>query len=73
MGVDIKFWGGELTYSQEADCCDDSFSDQIIKISAVNGGGGMYYYLSTERWAFDSVEQLADFLNKAVERLVDGD
>lgn len=53
-------------YSQEEDCngrCGHDF--QHIEISTEDGGGGKYFILKTERWSFDSAQNLlrliADF------------
>lgn len=51
----------ELT--QEMDCCE-SGDFQSIKINAVDGGGGPYIVIETERWAIDDPSAFADMLRK---------
>jgi hypothetical protein len=56
------------TYIQKGDCgmSGDDFND--IKISTFDGGGGIYYVLETERWAFNDVDELIKLLNDFKER-----
>lgn len=46
----------QMTFTQEADCCD--LKEQYITIKTQNGGGGDFYVIETERWAFDSITEL---------------
>lgn len=46
----------EMTFTQDADCCDTR--DQFLTIKTQNGGGGDFYVIETERWAFDNVTEL---------------
>lgn len=46
----------QMTFTQEADCCD--MNEQYITIKTQNGGGGDFYVIETERWAFDSITEL---------------
>jgi len=46
----------EMTFTQEADCCDNK--EQYITIKTQNGGGGDFYVIETERWAFDNIPEL---------------
>ena len=52
----------EMTFSQDADCC--TIEDQFLKIKTDDGGGGDFFIIQTERWAFDSIEELVEILNK---------
>ena len=52
----------EMTFTQEADCCDDK--EQYITIKTQNGGGGDFYVIETERWAFDNIPELIGILMK---------
>jgi hypothetical protein len=57
------------TYSQEDDCCYSSeLGTQKIEISIQDGGGGMYYILATDRWAFDSIEDLTNLINQFINK-----
>lgn len=51
----------EMTFTQEADCCD-SGDGQFLKIKTENGGGGDFYVIETERWAFDNIPELVTIL-----------
>ena len=52
----------QVTFTQESDCCDDK--EQYITIKTQNGGGGDFYVIETERWAFDNVPELIGILMK---------
>lgn len=62
----------ELTaiYSQEDDCCHLSdFGRQDIEISTHDGGGGgIYYTIKTDRWAFDSIEEITTLINNFIKK-----
>jgi hypothetical protein len=47
----------KMTFTQEADCCD-SGDGQFLTIRTENGGGGDFYVIETERWAFDNIPEL---------------
>jgi len=49
-----------VEYVQEGDSNSDEF--QILDISTDDAGGGVYYVLKTERWAFDSIDDLIKIL-----------
>lgn len=50
-----------IKYVQEPDnYSEDSCSDNILEIGTEPGG---YFYIKTERWAFDDVEELISILN----------
>lgn len=48
------------SYFQEGDSMIDG--DQQLELSTEDGGGGIYFVLKTERWAFDSLEELSDLI-----------
>ncbi len=58
-------------YLQEAD--DTSTDIQSLEISTEDGGGGTYFLLKTERWAFDSIDDLVNILNDFKKRINDED
>jgi len=49
---------GELTatFCQDNDCCDSGKLGQDIKVEIVDGGGGNYALLSSERWAIEPAD-----------------
>jgi hypothetical protein len=50
----------EMTFTQDADCCDSK--DQFLTIKTQNGGGGDFFVIETERWAFDNIPELVTTL-----------
>ena len=50
----------EMTFTQDKDCC--SSEDQFITIKTQNGGGGDFFVIETQRWAFDCIEDLVRVL-----------
>ena len=55
------------TISQEGDCCGGD-SRQFLEIRTEDGGGGMYWVLSTERWAVDDLKEFVSVLEKVVKK-----
>lgn len=58
-----------IEYTQEAD--SNSYGFQFLEISTEDAGGGVYYILKTERWAFDNLNDLIKVLNDFEKRLSD--
>jgi len=56
-----------VEYTQEAD--DNSSEVQLLEISTEDAGGGVYYILKTERWAFDNLNDLIKVLQDFEKRL----
>lgn len=57
-----------VTYSQEADSCDeDSDGIQTLTVEMRDAGAGPYLVVSTTRWAADSPEALAALLRRVWE------
>ena len=56
-----------VEYTQEAD--DNSSEVQLLEISTEDAGGGAYYILKTERWAFDNLNDLIKVLQDFEKRL----
>jgi hypothetical protein len=50
----------QMTFTQDADCCDSE--DQFLTIKTQNGGGGDFFVIETERWAFDNIPELVTTL-----------
>jgi hypothetical protein len=50
----------KMTFTQDKDCC--SSEDQFITIKTQNGGGGDFFVIETQRWAFDCIEDLVRVL-----------
>lgn len=47
----------KMTFTQDGDCCDTNH-EQYITIKTENGGGGDFFVIETERWAFDNIPEL---------------
>jgi hypothetical protein len=47
----------QMTFTQDSDCCD-SGDGQFLTIKTQNGGGGDFYVIETQRWAFDNITEL---------------
>lgn len=56
-----------VEYTQEADSNSDGL--QFLEISTEDAGGGIYYVLKTDRWAFDNLNDLIKVLNDFEKRL----
>lgn len=56
----------KMIFTQDSDC--NSLEDQFLTIKTDNGGGGDYFVIETERWAFDSIDELVEVLNKFKEK-----
>lgn len=54
----------EKTYTQEADCCSHH-GLQELKIEQIDEGGGPFWRLKSEEWAFDSIDELVETLKEA--------
>lgn len=48
-------------YLQEGDDCSNG-AIQSLHINTEDAGAGTYFVIKTERWAFDSIEELIDVL-----------
>jgi len=57
--IDQEF---NITFTQDKDCC--SVEEQFITIKTENGGGGDFFVIETQRWAFDSIEDLVNLLTQ---------
>lgn len=55
----------EIVLSQPPDCLSDK-DDQTLNIGMVDGGGGNFLILSTDRWAVEEkdIDTLANFLKQ---------
>lgn len=58
----------KATYSQEADGMDNN--PQYLDIFTEDSGGGKYFVIKTERWAFDNVEELIVLINNFKKMMV---
>ena len=52
----------QMTFTQDSDCCDSK--EQYLTIKTQTGGGGDFYVIETERWAFDNIPELINILKR---------
>lgn len=66
---DPDFWVEEakVKYVQEGDNCSDTNFNSLT-IFTQDGGGGTYFVLETERWAFDNADELVELINDFIKR-----
>ena len=55
----VRAEGVTIEFSQPSDDMDEEQLGQDITVQSVDIGGGPYYVITTKRWAFDSIEDLA--------------
>ena len=56
-----------VEYTQKADSNSEGL--QLLEVSTEDAGGGVYYVLKTERWAFDNLNEVIKVLNDFEKRL----
>ena len=55
----------EAIYCQDPDGNDPNIDEiQELNINVEDCGGGDYFVIKTDRWAFDTIEDLIDLLQK---------
>ena len=63
-----KMKAAAFQFKQDADCCSD-VSPQILTLEVLNGADfgdeNDFYIIETDRWAFDSIEEIVELLKKA--------
>jgi hypothetical protein len=52
---------------QDADCCQSGDMAQELKIRLIDGGGGPFFVLETQRWAFDDPNEIKAILDSIKE------
>ena len=54
----------KVTYTQDTDCTQDNDDCQVLTLEAVDGGGGMFYRMTTNQkgWSFDKIDSLIEVL-----------
>jgi len=57
----IKLEEIKARYSQEGDRAGGE-EWQDLEIETADGGGGVFYIIKTERWAFEDIKQLSDVI-----------
>jgi hypothetical protein len=59
-------------YTQDADSCSNE-TCQELELKTDDAGGGMYYVLSTKRWAFESVHEIVGIIEDFLKRVKNGE
>lgn len=54
----------KMTFVQDADGNSDQSNDQELEVFIDDCGGGDYYVIKTDRWAFDKIDDLISLLKK---------
>lgn len=71
----IELFSISVVYTQEVDSCSNGTCHEL-ELKTDDAGGGIYYVMSTDRWAFESVEEITsiieDFLRRAKDCEKDG-
>lgn len=57
-----KIYELKALYEQESDSCDPNNLGQDIEIMTQDAGGGIYYIIKTERWAFENIKELESLI-----------
>jgi hypothetical protein len=55
----------QAIFTQNGDACESN-RDQALEIESLDGGAGTYYVIKTDRWAFDSIEELTEAIQKFI-------
>jgi hypothetical protein len=53
-----------IKFTQDGDSCDSN-NMQFLTIRQEDAGGGPYWIMNTDRWAFSDVDELVALLRKA--------
>lgn len=54
--------GGEMIFGGEGDSISDGPQTLIVKVQ--DAGAGKFFVIETERWAFDTIEELTALLDQ---------
>jgi hypothetical protein len=58
-----------VEYTQEADDCQANEDPQTLEISTHDAGSGTYFVIKSDRWAFDSIEEIIKIIHDFQSRL----
>ena len=64
----MKDWELKLVVSQEQDCTASGDDCNTLEIFTRDGGGGPYFILKTDRWAFDDPDEVIDIIKEFMEQ-----
>lgn len=63
MSKATKICALSVVFTQEPDACADGDSPQTISVKVEDGGGGPYFTIETDRFAFDSPSDFVALLD----------
>lgn len=69
MNDQIKLTSLKATYNQPADDTAPVDVEQTLEIESIDGCGGPYFVIKSERWAFDNIEEMVEILEDFQKRL----
>lgn len=67
MNMNTQLWSGSMKFTQTGDNMSDY--EQWLDVSTEDGGAGKYFVIRTERWAFDTIEELVGLLERVKKAL----
>ena len=56
-----------VSYCQDGDSNSGAF--QLLEVKTEDAGGGSFFVIKTERWAFDKIDDLINILNDFKKRI----
>ncbi len=66
------YYMSSAAFTQEGDSCNAN-KDQSLEIESQDAGAGAYFVIKTERWAFDSIEELTSTLKRFIDAHIAGE
>lgn len=66
----VILWEGTAEYMQDSDSNAEDQLSQVLKVSSEECGDGKFYVIETQRWAFDTIEELITVLRDAESRIM---
>lgn len=65
-----ELFGGNMEFTQEGNCVDDS-NLESIKIEVKDGGAGKFFTIVTEGWSMDKPEEFLQLLKRVEKAFVE--
>jgi len=69
MNEQVKLISLKATYEQPADNFAPTEAEQTLEIESVDGCGGPYFVIKSDRWGFDNIEEMVETLEDFKKRL----
>lgn len=71
LPTSVILWEGTAEYMQDSDGNAENQLSQVLKVSSKECGDGKYFVIETQRWAFDTIEELITVLRDAEKRIME--